>query len=174
VTISTNRAVCTDKLLRRAWLGLAALGVSAAFLAAPAALADSTDPAPAPSPVLVPAPVDVPTDAAAQPGAAPVSQLADGVPHLPSPDNLPPGTTDTPTQTRSLGYLRDILHAIGNHDVSMNDALLLLAQRPMSATAGPGQSPGPSGPVGSSAAIPVAPAAPVVPADVPAADAATP
>lgn len=166
MTISTNRAVCTDKLLRRAWLGLAALGVSAAVLAAPTALADSTDPAPAPA--------DVPADAAAQPGAAPVSQLADGVPHLPSPDNLPPGTTDTPTQTRSLGYLRDILHAIGNHDVSMNDALLLLAQRPMSATAGPGQSPGPSGPVGSSAAIPVDPAAPVGPTDVPLADAATP
>lgn len=171
MTISTNRAVCTDKLLRRAWIGLAALGVSAAFLAAPAALADSTDPAPAPAPLLVPAPADVPNDPAAQPGAAPVSQLADGVPHLPSPGNLPPGTTDTPTQTRSLGYLRDVLHAIGNHDVSMNDALLLLAQRPMSATAAPGQSPGPSGPVGSSAALPIAPA---VPTDAPAADAATP
>jgi hypothetical protein len=173
VTITTNRAVHTDTLLRRAGLGLAALGVSAAFLAAaPAALADSTDPAPAPSPVLVPAPPAVePTDAAAQPVAAASSQLADGVPHLPSPDNLPPGTTDTPPQTRSLGYLRDILHAIGSHDVSMNDALLLLAQRPMSATAGPGQSPGPSGPVGSSAALPIAPAVPV---DAPAADAATP
>jgi len=172
VTITTSRAVHTDTLLRRAWLGVAALGVSAAFLAAPAALADSTDPGPPPSPV--PVPVAVPTDPAAQPVAAPASQLADGAPHLPSPDNLPPGTTDTPPQTRSLGYLRDILHAIGNHDVSMNDALLLLAQRPMSATAGPGQSPGPSGPVGSSAAVPVAPAVPPVPADAPITDAATP
>jgi hypothetical protein len=168
VTISRNRAVHTDTLLRRAWLGVAALGVSAAFLAAaPAALADSADPAPTLSPV----PAAVPTDPAAQPAAAPASQLTDGVPHLPSPDNLPPGTTDTPPQTRSLGYLRDILHAIGNHDVSMNDALLLLAQRPMSATAGPGQSAGPSGPVGSSAAVPAVPAAP---ADAPAADPATP
>ena len=172
MTISTSRAVFADTLLRRAWLGVAALGISAAFLAAPTALADSPDPAPAPSPV--PAPVIVPADPAAQPVAAPGSQLADGVPHLPSPDNLPPGTTDTPPQTRTLGYLRDVLHALGNHDVSMNDALLLLAQRPMSATAGPGQSPGPSGPVGSSAAVPIAPAAPVVPADAPAADAATP
>jgi len=168
VTITTSRAVPTDTLLRRTCLGLAALGVSAAFLAAPAALADPADPAPAPAPAPVPAVVS--TDTAAQPVSAPPSQLADGVPHLPSPDNLPPGTTDTPPQTRSLGYLRDILHAIGNHDVSMNDALLLLAQRPMSATAGPGQSAGPSGPVGSSAAVPVVPA---VPADAPAADAAT-
>jgi hypothetical protein len=84
---------------------------------------------------------------------------------------LPPGTTDAPPQPRSLGYLRDILHAIGNHDVSMNDALLLLAQRPMSATAGPGQSAGPSGPVGSSAAVPIVPA---VPTDVPTVEAPTP
>ena len=159
MTIMTSRAVHTDTLLRRAWLGVAALGISAAFLAAPAALADSTDPAPTPSPAPGPA-GDVPADPAAQPVEAPASQLVDGVPHLPSPDNLPPGTTDTPPQTRSLGYLRDILHAIGNHDVSMSDALLLLAQRPMSATAAPGQSPGPSGPVGSSAVVPVAPAAP--------------
>ena len=158
MTISKSRAVHTDTLLRRAWLGVAALGISAAFLAAPVALADSTDPAPAPAPV--PVPLVVPADPAAQPAADPASELADGVPHLPSPDNLPPGTTDTPPQTRSLGYLRDILHAIGNHDVSMNDALLLLAQRPMSATAGPGQSPGPSGPVGSSAALSAATMAP--------------
>ena len=171
MTTSTSRAVRIDNLLRRAWLGVAALGVSVAFLAAPAALADPADPVPTPPSVLVPTPAVAPADGAAQSGAAPMSQLADGAPHLPSPDNLPPGTTDTPTQTRRLGYLRDILHAIGNHDVSMNDALLLLAQRPMSATAGPDQSPGPSGPVGSSAAIPVAPA---VPTDVPAADAATP
>ncbi|HEY5152265.1 MAG TPA: hypothetical protein VIJ23_21115 [Mycobacterium sp.] len=169
MTISTSRAVFTETLLRRAWLAVAALGVSAAFLAAPAALADSTDPDPAPLPTPVPA--VVPTDTAAQPVAAPASQLVDGVPHLPSPDNLPPGTTDTPPQTRSLGYLRDILHAIGNHDVSMNDALLLLAQRPMSATAGPGQSAGPSGPVGSSAALPIAPA---VPTDAPTVEAPTP
>lgn len=167
MTNMTNRAVHTDTLLRRARLGLAALGVAAAFLAAPAALADPTDPAPVPAPG--PAPLVPPTD----PAAAPVSQSTDGVPHLPSPDNLPPGTTDAPPPTRSLGYLRDILHAIGNHDVSMNDALLLLAQRPMSATAGAGQSPGPSGPVGSSAAQPITPAVPVVP-DAPIADGATP
>jgi len=165
----TSRAVYTDTLLRRAWLGVAALGISAAFLAAPTALADSPDPAPTPSPV--PAPAMVPADPAAQPIEAPASQLVDGVPHLTSPNNLPPGTTDSPPQTRSLGYLRDVLHAIGNHDVSMSDALVLLAQRPMSATAAPGQSPGPSGPVGSSAVVPVAPAAP---ADAPVVDAASP
>lgn len=167
MTITTNRAVHTGKLLRRACLGLAALGVSAAVLSAPAALADPADPAPAPTP----APVDAPTDAAAAPVSATPSPLADGVPHLPSPDNLPAGTTDAPPPPRSLGYLREVLHAIGNHDVSMSDALLLLAQRPMTATAGPGQSAAPSGPVGSSAAVPAVPAAP---AATPTADPGTP
>jgi hypothetical protein len=170
VTIVTSLAVHADPLIRRAWLGVAALGVSAAFLAAPAALADTADPAPTP----VPAPVVVPADTAAQPVSGTSSPLADGVSHLTSPDNLPPGTTDTPPQPRTLGYLREVLHAIGNHDVTMSDALLLLAQRPMSANPAPGQSAAPSGPVGSSAAAAVAPALPAVPTDVPAADPATP
>ena len=164
MTIATKMAVHADTLMRRAWLGVAALGVSAAFLAAPSALADTTDPAPAP----LPAPAVVPADSGAQPASATPSPLADGVPHLTSPDNLPPGTTDDPPQPRTLGYLREVLHAIGNHDVTMSDALLLLAQRPMSANAAPGQSAAPSGPVGSSAAAPVAPA------DAAGADPATP
>ena len=160
--IVTSLAVHADPVLRRAWLGVAALGVSVAFLAAPAALADTTDATPAP----VPVPAGAPVDTSAQPVSATPSALADGVPHLTSPDNLPPGTTDTPPQPRTLGYLREVLHAIGNHDVSMSDALLLLAQRPMSSTAAPGQSAAPSGPVGSSAAA----ALPAVPADAPVTD----
>lgn len=136
----------TNTLARRACLGLAALGAGLALVGAPTALAEPADvPAPAPTAPVTPA----------DPGtAAPVpasTQLADGVPHLPSPDNLPPGTTDTPPQTRNLGYLREIWHAMQTQDVTMSDALLLLAQRPMSSTAAPGQSATPSGPVGSSA-----------------------
>ncbi len=89
----------TNTLARRACLGLAALGAGLALVGAPTALAEPADvPAPAPTAPVTPA----------DPGtAAPVpasTQLADGVPHLPSPDNLPPGTTDTPPQTRNLGY----------------------------------------------------------------------
>lgn len=153
MTITTNTTVHSWAPVRRACLGLAAFCAGLAVLSAPAALADPAEPAPAPV---------VPVDATTQAVSADPTQLTDGVPHLPSPGNLPPGTTDAPTQTRNMGYLRDIWHAIQTQDVTMGDALLLLAQRPMTATAGPGQSAAPSGPVGSSAAAPVdaAPEAP--------------
>lgn len=143
----------------RTGLGLAALGVSVGILTAPAALADSAEPAP-------------PSDSGAQlvsanPAAAPEAVAAPPaeVPHLTSPDNLPPGTTSTPQQSRGLGYLRDLLHAIRTQDVTANDALLLLAQRPMTAnsTPPPGVSAGSSGPVGSSAAVPDADPVPATP-----------
>ena len=63
----------------------------------------------------------------------------DGMPHLSSPENLPPGTTDTPPdggQPRTLGYLRDMWHAVQTQEVSGRDALLLLTQRPMNAERG--------------------------------------
>ena len=62
------------------------------------------------------------------------------MPHLSSPENLPPGTTDTPPdagQPRTLGYLRDLWHAVQTQEVSGRDALLLLTQRPMNADAVP-------------------------------------
>ena len=150
--ISMTTAVHTGTLRRRAALGLAGVGVSVAFLAAPSALADPADPAPPPVP---------PTDGTTQLAAASDSSTPpSGMSHLPSPDNLPPGTTTTPQQGRSLGYLRDLLHAIRSQDVTPSDALLLLAQRPMSANATPpaGLAAGPSGPVGSSAAPVTVPA----------------
>ncbi|WP_243841344.1 dopamine receptor D4 [Mycobacterium sp. DL592] len=153
MAITMNTTVHSWAPVRRACLGVAALGAGLAVLSAPTALADPAEPAPAPV---------VPVDATTQAVSAEPTQLADGVPHLPSPGNLPPGTTDTPPQTRNMGYLREIWHAIQTQDVTMGDALLLLAQRPMTASAGPGQSSAPSGPIGSSAAAPVdaAPAAP--------------
>ena len=143
----------------RTGLGLAALGMSVGILTAPAALADPADPGP-------------PADSGAQlvsanPAAAPEAAASPPaeVPHLTSPDNLPPGTTATPQQGRGLGYLRDLLHAIRTQDVTANDALLLLAQRPMTAnsTPPPGVSAGPSGPVVSSAAAPDADPVPAAP-----------
>lgn len=101
-----------------------ALFVGLALLTAPAAVADSGDSG-APS---------APGEAAAQTATQATTQTGappDGVPHLPSPGSLPPGTTQDAPQPRTLGYLRDIFHAVRNQDVTVGDALLLIAQRPM-------------------------------------------
>jgi hypothetical protein len=108
-------------------VALCALGVVGG-LTAPTALADSSDPAPA-----------TPTE----------------VPHLSSPQNLPPGTTDQPTdpsQSTELGYLRELWHEVQTQNVSMKDALLLLAQRPLDANpvTPPGLPPGPQPPLSAS------------------------
>jgi hypothetical protein len=92
--------------------GVCAVGVIGGLLGtpAPSARADYSDPAP-------PAP---PTPAE--------------VPHLSSPENLPPGTTEDPTgppQSRGLTYLQELWHAVQTQDVSLGDAMLLLAQSPM-------------------------------------------
>lgn len=141
-------------------MGLAALGVSAAVMTAPGALADPADAsAPAePSTSVQAAPANT---AATDVVAAPPTE----VPHLTSPQNLPPGTTDNPDQqSKGLGYLRDLLHAIRTQDVKPGDALLLLAQRPMSSnTTPPGMSSTPTGPVGSSSAVPAPAADPPAP-----------
>src|SRR5271165_446685 len=66
--------------------------------------------------------------------------------HLSSPDNLPPGTTDTPPgQGHSLSYLRELWQALQNQDIDRKDAaILLLTQRPMDPNAAaPGLAPGP-------------------------------
>jgi hypothetical protein len=117
------------------------LGVVAALTFAAPASADPVIPVPPPAPVdpatvAAPAPQDTTVQAAAADPAVP----PEGVPHLPSPENLPPGTTDTPVdagQPRSLGYLRDLWHAVQTQDVSGKDALLLLTQRPLDPNAAP-------------------------------------
>lgn len=131
----------------------AALGVASP---APAAVGAAADPAAA--------------DAAgttAVPVTAPGQVLNEGVPHLASPENLPPGTSTTaPPSTSRLGYLRDLWHAMQTQEVSGSDALLLLTQRPMTSSPKPGMAAGPQpAPAAAPAPVPApaAPPAPVVP-----------
>ena len=111
-----------------------AFGVALAVLAAPVAAAEPMAPADPAVPVaadLEPAPNPAPSPALNPlTPAVPVVQ-SEAVSHLPSPDSLPPGTTQAAPERRTLGYLRDIWQVVRTEDVTMGDALLLLAQRPM-------------------------------------------
>jgi hypothetical protein len=106
------------------------------------------DPATPPLPD-VPAPLYDATNQVVTDGTVPLQQ---GVPHLPSPNNLPPGTTtdlsEAPPQSPNVAYLKELFSAIHNHDISMNEAIIGLAQRPMNpnATPPPGLAPGPQAP----------------------------
>jgi resuscitation-promoting factor RpfA len=127
-------------------LSVAAAGaavLAGLLLGTPSALADPVVPGPPPPP---PAP-DAPVQAAAAEAAPP----AEGVPHLVSPENLPPDTTMTPVgpqESRGLTYLRELLVAVQTQEVSGKDALLLLTQQPLdpAATPPPGVAPGPTPP----------------------------
>jgi len=105
-----------------------------------AAPAHADEPAP-------PAAPDTKTNASSEiPGADPAP-----VPHLSSPDNLPPYTTETPDGSQDsdqLSYLKDVWHAVQQHEVTPSQALVLLAQRPMDADAPPppGMPDGPQAP----------------------------
>ena len=97
--------------------------------------------------------------------AAALPAMPDGVPHLASPENLPPGATMDPSATAgdspNVSYLKDLWQAVQNHDISGKEALIMgLAQRGMN-TPYPQQAPGPNVPA-DPAALP-APAAPVPP-----------
>jgi resuscitation-promoting factor RpfA len=118
--------------------------------AAPDAVAAAPDPLAPLNAVDIPAPA---YDAANQAMAGDVTTPPDGIPHLPSPENLPPGATDTaPTDASpNRTYLKELWHAVQTQDISGNDALLALAQRPLTA-----QDP---------AGAPVSPNTPIVPGD---------
>jgi len=145
-----------------------ALGAGAALLfSAPASADPVEDPAPPPpAPVAVEAAEAAPaTPLPSEPsGPAPgsIQTVAEqptvdhGVSHLSSPQNLPPGTTEQrPADGPRLTYWRELWHAYQTQEVSGGDALLLLAQRPMSATSLP-----PAG-------MPAGPQAPLAPASAP-------
>ena len=160
------------------FLGLVATASSAA--------ADPGDPVVPPGPVVVaPAPaaaVPVPpaaetvqsadTDAALLPAPAPepaVSVPPNGVPHLASPDSLPPGSTMQAPDNDSpnVSYLKDLWQAVQNHEISGKEALIMgFAQRGMD-TPYPNQAPGPNVPLtpADQAPAPLAPppAAPLPP-----------
>lgn len=105
------------------------------------------------------APIDPPppADPKQAPAGKPVPVAnAAPVPHLSSPENLPPYTTTTAEgsqDTDQLSYLRDVWHAVQEREISPKQALVLLAQRPMDADAAP-----PAGmPAGPQAPAPEAP-----------------
>jgi hypothetical protein len=98
-----------------------------------------------------PAPPEQPVNQAASGDPSASLVPLNGMPHLSSPDNLPPGTTDSgPPESSNLSYLREIWHAVQDHDISMSDAMLLFAQRPMDSAPPPGMDvnpqPPPAGP----------------------------
>lgn len=136
---------------RRALSGLGTLGISLAVLVAPAAAADPVDSAdPVPQVVVdvtvLPAATPVvPAPAVVTPAPASVSATpADGVSHLPSPDNLPPGTTVAAPEGPRMSYLRYLWQAVHTPGVTMGDALMLIAQRPMDAQSAPPATPAPA------------------------------
>jgi len=100
--------------------------------------------------------------------AAITTAPADGVPHLPSPDSPPPGTSDEPVGTDpnpNVSYLKDLWHAIQNKEVDRGDLMLALTQRSFT-------SPVPGG-TNSSGVVTADGAAPVlipIPAEAPAAE----
>jgi hypothetical protein len=125
--------------------------------------------------VNIPGPaLDAANQAMTDPAAA-LPPMPDGVPHLTSPDNLPPGSTMDPGATDgdspNVSYLKDLWQAVQSHDISGKEALIMgLGQRGMN-TPYPQQAPGPNVPVtppppADPAAAPPAPApgpAPVLP-----------
>jgi hypothetical protein len=124
---------------------------------------------PAPDPlaplnaVNIPAPAyDTANQAMTNPAGA-LATLPDGVPHLSSPQNLPPGATTDPgaqgADSPNVSYLKDLWAAVQNHEISGKEALIMgLAQRGMN-TPYPDQAPGPN--------VPVTPADPAAPPVVP-------
>jgi hypothetical protein len=145
--------------------------LAALALTAPTAHADPEIPPP-PAPAQGPPPPQAPeqsisTLAAAGDPAVPAPPAE--VPHLMSPENLPPGTSDVPVeppQSRGTSYLRDLLHAYQTQEIDGKGVLLLLTQRPLDANAMPtnGLPPGPQAPPGTPAGDPVAPLADAAPA----------
>lgn len=132
-------------------------GFAALMFASPAA----AEPAPPPPPVPV-------ADGTA------VQAAPEGVPHLPSPEALPPGSTMDPSvlaggESPNVSYLRDLWHAVQNQELSGKEALLLgISQRNLN-TPIPAQAPGPNVPVTPAvpgpapAPVPVPPVAPPAP-----------
>ncbi|WP_395311554.1 hypothetical protein V4U86_12720 [Mycobacterium sp. AMU20-3851] len=143
-------------------------GCSALMFAAPAMAEPEVPPTPVPP---VQETVAAPGETVAAP-AGTVAAPAEGVPHLPSPDALPPGATMDPSvmagaESPNVSYLRDLWHAVQNQELSGKEALLLgISQRSLN-TPIPPQAPGPHVPVSPAVPAPVPPPAPVPVVPVP-------
>ncbi len=128
-------------------LGAAIGGGFAAVMFASPAAAEPVPPPP-PAPVVDGAPA--PACAACTGGTCAAGP--EGVPHLASPDALPPGSTMDPSvmaggESPNVSYLRDLWHAVQNQELSGKEALLLgISQRNLN-TPIPAQAPGPNVPV---------------------------
>jgi hypothetical protein len=139
-------------------------GLAALWFAAPAGADPALPPAPEPAVPTVPEPAQAGPTAVAQ---APV----DGIPHLPSPDAPPPGSTMDPSvmagaESPNVSYLRDLWQAVQSQEISGKEALLLgISQRNLN-TPIPAQAPGPNVPItpGDPVPAPAAPPASAVPA----------
>jgi hypothetical protein len=158
---SAHRATAT--LVAAAALGL---------LGAPAAGAEPVEPGQPgePAGLILPEAAEA---VAALPAALPADAAEgvphyEGVPHLPSPNSPPPGTSTTPPPQRALDGLRDIWDAVQNDEITGGDALLLMiTQRPRGKVPAEQMSPRPADPI-MFAQTPPAPGAPA-PAPDPAA-----
>jgi hypothetical protein len=111
--------------------------------------ADPVQPTIPPAPVSStdPAPPSAATVQSADTGAATLPP--NGMPHLASPDALPPGSTMVPQDNDSpnVSYLKDLWQAVQDHEISAKEALVMgLAQRGMN-TPYPDQAPGPNVPI---------------------------
>ncbi|MBJ7341052.1 transglycosylase family protein [Mycolicibacterium sp.] len=137
-------------------------------LPAPDAAAPAPIAAPAPDPLAPLNDVNVPGpvfDAANQVVTDGIAAPPNGIPHLASPDALPPGATMDPNaagpaDSPNTSYLKDLWQAVQNHDISGKEALIVgLSQRGMN-TPIPAQAPGPNVPItpGNAAPAPADPA----------------
>ena len=91
---------------------------------------------------------------------------ADGVPHLPSPDSPPPGTSAEPVgqdTNPNVSYLKDLWHAVQNQEIDRSDLLLALTQRSFTAplpsgtnSSGVMTDPSFSAPTGTASTVPAA------------------
>ena len=156
--------------------------IAALTLGTPTALADTVplipEPAPAPADPALPAlgaPPGPAPDGTVQAAAGALPTPPDGIQHLSSPENLPPGTTDTPDPQGSGSYIRDLWHAYQTQEISGRDALLLISQRPMASAGAPaGMSANPTPPLGPAVAPPLAAEPASVPEPAPAPEPAPP
>ncbi|MGH3677868.1 MAG: transglycosylase family protein, partial [Mycobacterium sp.] len=130
--------------------------------AAPLPLDPALPAPPPPAPGAVPPPagdplaplnaVNIPApafDAANQAMSGDIPVPPEGVPHLISPENLPPGSTIDPSampaESPNVTYLKDLWHAIQTQEITGKDALLALTQRPLT-TPAPENIPAPPAP----------------------------